>query len=143
MAAVIPRKRHRQVAEINVVPYIDVMLVLLVIFMVTAPLITAGVQVELPVGEAEPLPQDEETPLIASIDKDGLYYLTYGEQQDKALAEEDLRRFVQAYLQENPKTPVMVNGDRSVSYDQVMTLMVLLKGEGVESVGLMVDSSEQ
>lgn len=136
------RAKRRPVAEINVVPYIDVMLVLLVIFMITAPLITAGVNVDLPQESAAPLSTDSETPIIASIDKQGLYYLSVGDSKDQSLEPDELAVLVRAYLAEKPKAPVMVNGDKSISYEQVMRLMVLLQAAGVDNVGLMVDSSE-
>lgn len=130
-------------AEINVVPYIDVMLVLLVIFMITAPLITAGVNVELPQAAAEPLSANEEPPLIASIDASGNYYLSVGESQDQALEPHELVELVMAHMQLNPKAQIMINGDRNVSYDKVVRLMVLLQSEtGIESVGLMTEPDE-
>ncbi|MGX5173057.1 protein TolR [Aliikangiella sp. IMCC44653] len=139
--APISRKiKRRPVAEINVVPYIDVMLVLLVIFMITAPLITAGVKVDLPEAAAEPMSSDEEPPLIASIDASGNYYLSVGESQDQALESHQLIELVLAHKKLNPKVQVMINGDRSVPYDKVVRLMVLLQSQaGIESVGLMTD----
>lgn len=127
-------------AEINVVPYIDVMLVLLVIFMITAPLITAGVKVDLPEVSAEPISAEAEPPLIATIDASGNYYLSIGESSDQALEAHQLVELVAAHRQINPKVQVMINGDRNVPYDKVVRLMVLLQGQaGIESVGLMTD----
>ncbi|MCO7224779.1 protein TolR [Pleionea sp. CnH1-48] len=135
--------RRRPIAEINVVPYIDVMLVLLVIFMITAPLITAGVNVDLPEASAEPMPADEEPPLIASIDASGNYYLSIGDSRDEALEARQLVALVLAHKELNPEVKVMINGDRAVPYDRVVKLMVLLQQEaGIESVGLMTDPSE-
>lgn len=138
------RVRRRKVAEINVVPYIDVMLVLLIIFMVTAPLITQGVKVELPKANAQPLDKDSKTPLVASIDADGNYYLAVGTSKNEPMTAEEVATLVAAHLQIEPDTPVVVNGDGAVSYDAVIQLMVLLQQKaGVPSVGLMTDSLEQ
>lgn len=134
------RNRRKLVAEINVVPYIDVMLVLLIIFMVTAPLITQGVAVDLPQASAEPLSDETQIPLVATVDRAGLYYLDSGDNSAAAsevLSGESLQTLVMAQLQLNPKRPVVVRGDKDVSYEQVMKLMVLLQGAGVPSVGLM------
>ena len=137
------RVRRRKVAEINVVPYIDVMLVLLIIFMVTAPLITQGVKVDLPQAEAEPLDKDTKPPLVASVDAQGRYYITLGANDKEPLSAEEVATLVKAHLMVNPDTPVVVNGDGSVSYDAVIQLMVLLQQvAGVPSVGLMTDSVE-
>lgn len=137
------RVRRRKVAEINVVPYIDVMLVLLIIFMVTAPLITQGVKVDLPQAEAEPLDKDTKPPLVASIDAQGRYYITLGSNDKEPLSAEEVATLVKAHLAVNPDTPVVVNGDGAVSYNAVIQLMVLLQQvAGVPSVGLMTDSVE-
>ena len=137
------RVRRRKVAEINVVPYIDVMLVLLIIFMVTAPLITQGVKVDLPQGDAEPLDKDTKPPLVASVDAQGRYYITLGTNDKEPLSAEEVATLVKAHLAVNPDTPVVVNGDGAVSYDAVIQLMILLqKVAGVPSVGLMTDSVE-
>lgn len=137
------RVRRRKVAEINVVPYIDVMLVLLIIFMVTAPLITQGVKVDLPQAEAEALDKDTKPPLVASVDAQGRYYITLGANDKEPLSAEEVATLVKAHLLVNPDTPVVVNGDGAVSYNAVIQLMVLLqKVAGVPSVGLMTDSVE-
>ena len=138
------RVRRRKVAEINVVPYIDVMLVLLIIFMVTAPLVTQGVKVELPKADAEPLSKDSKTPLVASIDAEGNYYLAIGDNREAQMTAEEVATLVAAHLQLEPETPVVVNGDGAVSYNAVIQLMVLLqKKAGVPSIGLMTDSVEK
>jgi biopolymer transport protein TolR len=136
------RKRRRPVSEINVVPYIDVMLVLLIIFMVTAPLVTQGVKVELPKASAEALSEDSKPPLIASVNAEGEYFLNVGESQEEPLTAVDLATLVAAHLQKEPDTPVVVKGDGRVPYDNVVQLMVLLQRAGVPSVGLMTDSPE-
>ena len=138
------RVRRRKVAEINVVPYIDVMLVLLIIFMVTAPLITQGVKVDLPKADAKALDKDSKTPLVASVDAEGNYYLAIGENKEAPMTAEEVATLVAAHLQLEPDTPVVVNGDGAVSYNAVIQLMVLLqKKAGVPSVGLMTDSVEK
>lgn len=137
------RVRRRKVAEINVVPYIDVMLVLLIIFMVTAPLITQGVKVDLPQAKAEPLDKNTKPPLVASVDAQGRYYITLGTNDKEPLSAEEVAILVKAHLLVNPDTTVVVNGDGAVSYNAVIQLMVLLQDvAGVPSVGLMTDSME-
>lgn len=137
------RVRRRKVAEINVVPYIDVMLVLLIIFMVTAPLITQGVKVDLPQAKAESLDKDTKPPLVASVDAQGRYYITLGSNDKEPLSAEEVAILVKAHLAVNPDTPVVVNGDGAVSYNAVIQLMVLLQEvAGVPSVGLMTDPVE-
>lgn len=138
------RKRRRPVAEINVVPYIDVMLVLLIIFMATVPIITQGVKVDLPqTAEAESLSEDSKPPLVASVDIDGNYFLDVGDSSDVALSDSELTAMVQAHLQLEPGVPVVVKGDGAVAYEQVVRLMVLLQQAGVPSVGLMTQPQEQ
>ncbi|UAA37321.1 protein TolR [Paraneptunicella aestuarii] len=137
------RKRRKPVAEINVVPYIDVMLVLLIIFMVTAPLVTQGVKVDLPKADAEPLKDDTKPPLIASVDAQGNYFLNVGDSQDTPMQANELATLVAAHLEVEPGTPVIVKGDGQVPYNQVVQLMVLLQKAGVPSVGLMTDSIEE
>ena len=140
---IVRKNKRKPVAEINVVPYIDVMLVLLVIFMITAPLITAGVKVDLPEASAEPISANDEPPLIASIDASGNYYLSVGESSDQALEPHELVELVLAHRKLNPNAQVMINGDRNVAYDKVVQLMVLLQSEvGVDSIGLMTDPDE-
>jgi len=138
--SIIKKNKRKPVCEINVVPYIDVMLVLLVIFMITAPLITAGVKVDLPQVNAEPISANAEPPLIASIDQSGNYYLSVGDTSDEALELHELIELVIAHKQINPKAEIMINGDRNVVYNKVVQLMNLLQTQaGVESVGLMTE----
>ncbi|CUA83719.1 protein TolR [Pseudidiomarina woesei] len=137
----VTRRRRKQVSEINVVPYIDVMLVLLIIFMVTAPLITQGVKVDLPKASAEPLDPESEPPIVASVDRDGNYFLSTANDPNAAIGVVDLAVMVQAELQVSPNRPVVVKGDGAVQYNQVVQLMVLLQKAGVPQVGLMTDSS--
>lgn len=131
------RRRRRPVAEINVVPYIDVMLVLLIIFMITAPLLSQGVEVDLPQAQAESLDTEDTQPLIASVDADGLYYLNIGGDQEEPMSAVDLATLVAAHLHLEPDTPVVVRGDGAVPYADVVQLMVLLQRAGAGSVGLM------
>lgn len=137
------RKRRRPMAEINVVPYIDVMLVLLIIFMVTAPLITQGVHVELPQADAQPMDQDDEPPLVISVNLAGELFLNVGEAKEDALEGEDLVRRIAAVLRNKPKTQVMVRGDAGVEYGRVVRAMVLAQTAGAPSVGLITEPPEE
>lgn len=132
------RGKRKQVAEINVVPYIDVMLVLLVIFMVTAPMLTQGVDVELPNANATPIESDNSDVLIASVDRDGQYYIDIGGEQ-APLGLEELKDRVRKVLAQNPSLPVLVRGDKNVSYGDVVGLMVALQGAGVPNIGLVTE----
>lgn len=134
------KKRHGAMAEINVVPYIDVMLVLLIIFMVTAPLITQGVQVDLPKATSKPLEKDEKEPLIVSIKADGSYYINLGDKKEEPVAVDRVGEQVAIVLRATPGTPVYVGGDRTVPYGEVVKLMTILQAAGAESVGLMTDN---
>ena len=136
------RKKRRPVAEINVVPYIDVMLVLLVIFMVTMPIITQGVNVELPKSAAEPIAQmqDGKTPLIATVDEDGLYYFEKDGKQQGPFTSSQLQVEVASWLSIEPGTQVIVKGDGRVDYNSVIRLINVLKQAGAPAVGLMTDN---
>ncbi|MBU3005610.1 protein TolR [Paraglaciecola arctica] len=136
------RKRRRPVSEINVVPYIDVMLVLLIIFMVTAPLVTQGVKVDLPEAQAQPLDEESNPPLVATVDAKGQYFLNSGESQQEPMSAVDLAVLVQEHLKREPNTPVVVKGDGAVAYSEVVQLMVLLQRAGAPSVGLMTTPPE-
>ncbi|NIP72887.1 MAG: ExbD/TolR family protein, partial [Gammaproteobacteria bacterium] len=115
------RIRKRPMSEINVVPYIDVMLVLLVIFMITTPLLTSGVDVELPQAAARPVRANEQKPVVVSVDAGGNYYVDVGEDPDQPVDAETLMARVAAVLRHRPDTPVMVKGDRGVPYGEVVT----------------------
>lgn len=134
------RKRRRKVAEINVVPYIDVMLVLLIIFMVTAPLITQGVNVELPAADAEPLEKDSDDPLVATVDVDGNFYLNKIDAPKQALTEKEFMIEATAYRELHPNAPVVVKGDKDVRYEEVIRVMAMLQASGFPAVGLMTES---
>ena len=136
------KRRNRVVAEINVVPYIDVMLVLLIIFMVTAPLVTQGVKVDLPQAAAEPLKEDSKPPLVASVDKQGRFYLEVGSSGETPLDANEMSALVRAQLQKDPAAQFIVKGDEAVRYKRVMQLMVLLQDAGVPSLGLMTEPEQ-
>lgn len=129
-------------AEINVVPYIDVMLVLLVIFMITAPLLTQGVKVELPQMDSEPLPPEADDPVVVSVNAKGEFFIDIGEGKNDPVDAETLVVRIQALLKYKPKTPIMVRGDRNVDYGRVMEAMVLIQQGGAPSVGLITESPE-
>jgi len=136
--------RHRKkklVAEINVVPYIDVMLVLLIIFMVTAPLLSTGVKVELPKAAAEPMDNNDEEPFVVTVDAQGNYYVN--DDEDEIADEREIELKARAVLQRNPKLPFMVRGDGAADYAYVVKAMVLLQNAGVESVGLITNPPEE
>jgi biopolymer transport protein TolR len=129
---------RRLMGEINVVPYIDVMLVLLIIFMVTAPMLSAGIQVDLPQAAAEPLPPDLE-PLVLSIDAAGAMYLNIGDAKAPQGADRVLE-VVSAALRREPERPVLVKADRTVEYGRVVEGMSLLQQAGVQKVGFATES---
>jgi biopolymer transport protein TolR len=135
--------RRRPISEINVVPYIDVMLVLLVIFMVTAPLLTQGVKVDLPNADAEPIDTREREPLVVSVTASGEYFVNYGEDKDKPIDAQTLVTRTSALLRLRPGLPVVVRGDTSVPYGAVVAVMTLLQKAGAPSVGLMTDPPEE
>jgi len=135
-------KKRRPMSEINVVPYIDVMLVLLIIFMITAPLIQQGVEIDLPQASANPLPPDQDEPVVVSVDKKGDFYLDIGDQPDKPIDAQLLINRVAAVRQLKPNVPVLVRGDRDVGYGSVIDVMVLLQKAGIEKVGLMTQQPE-
>ncbi|MBB3189148.1 protein TolR [Halomonas cerina] len=129
--------RRKPMNEINVVPFIDVMLVLLVIFMITAPMLTQGVQVDLPQVSSEPIEETENRdPIIVSMDREGQLFITLGEDESTVSLDELSQRVI-ILLERQPGTPVLVRGDRNVAYGQVITLMSTLQAAGVENVGLI------
>ena len=135
--------KRKPVSEINVVPYIDVMLVLLIIFMITAPLVQQGVEIDLPQASANPMPPEQREPLIISVSKAGDLYLNIGQDNDKPIDEDLLGNRVAAVMKNHPQTPVLVRGDKEVDYGRVTEAMVLLQAAGVEKVGLMTESLDQ
>jgi len=136
-----PMRKRRLMAEINVVPYIDVMLVLLIIFMVTAPMLTQGVKVELPDAGAEALDpemQDSE-PLILSVDSSGAFYLNVGDDEEQPREPAQILQLASTVISSNPKVPVLVKADESVAYGRVISGMVLLQSAGATKVGFLTD----
>ncbi len=136
------RRARRQVAEINVVPYIDVMLVLLVIFMITAPLLQTGVEIDLPDAAATPIANVEgesQEPLILSVDAQGQWFLNVGEEPESPLTREEVQRLASAVLRLNPSRRVLVAGDQAIEYGQIMQAMVTLQLSGAPEIGLMSD----
>jgi len=135
-----PLQKRKLMGEINVVPYIDVMLVLLVIFMVTAPLLTQGIEVDLPKANAAPI-QDaqDQDPLVLSVDAAGNLYLNAGDDEDKPTSGEEIKRRVGIVLGEQPNTPVLVKADRAVPYGNVVGAMVVLQRAGAQSIGFVTD----
>lgn len=142
------RQRKKQLAEINVVPYIDVMLVLLIIFMVTAPLLSQGVKVDLPQAQAQPIATKPPEPIIVSIDAKGNYYLNTSANPGQPINQQDLAAQVKQQLLPTP-TPgaeqrqVLVKGDKNVDYGKVVQAMVILQQAGAASVGLMTQADEK
>jgi len=131
------RQRRRPMAEINVVPYIDVMLVLLVVFMVTAPMLYQGVNLDLPQVDSEPIAEEEAEPLIVSLDADGQVYLSTAEDPASPLSREALRARIAEIVREEPERRVLLRGDEAVAYGEVVALMAELREAGVPSIGLM------
>lgn len=133
------RARLRPMAEINVVPYIDVMLVLLIIFMVTAPMLMQGVQVDLPQAKTEPVDNQDSEPLIVSINARGQLFLNLGAQDDQILSLATVRQRVGAVMRRSPDKPLLVWGDRAVPYGEVVALMAALQDAGAAGVGLVTE----
>ncbi len=134
------RNKLRPMAEINVVPYIDVMLVLLIIFMVTAPMLMQGVKVDLPVANADPVENQDSEPLIISLKSSGELFLNLGSGEDMSLSLATIKQRVSVIMRRNPQKPVLVWGDRAVPYGDVVTLMTALQQAGAPSVGLVTES---
>ena len=139
------RKGRRLMGEINVVPYIDVMLVLLIIFMITAPLLTQGIEVNLPSADAEPLDQEllrQTDPLILTVTANGDFYLNIGSDEDKPVEARIIVARAAAVMRREPKTPMLVRADEAVPYGRVVEGMVLLQVAGAERVGFVTDPPE-
>ena len=134
------RKRRHLLAEMNVVPYIDVMLVLLVIFMVTAPMLTQGIKVELPEISSDSINVDSAEPMIVSIKANGSYWLKQGDKADKAMKLPDLMQTLQVVQQTQPKMQVLLNGDKNVPYGEVVKLMASLQQANILRVGLLTET---
>ena len=133
------RARKRPMSEINVVPYIDVMLVLLVIFMITAPLLNQGIEVDLPQADAEPVDATQQDPLVLTVDAEGRYFLNVGGDPKQDIDAETLVLRVAAVLRQRPRATVLVRGDASVDYGLVVMAMSLLQQAGAARVGLITE----
>jgi biopolymer transport protein TolR len=138
-------KGRRLMGEINVVPYIDVMLVLLLIFMITAPLLTQGISVDLPAVGAEPLDPDllrDNEPLVLSVDREGAFYLNIGDDPDAPVDEQTVLATTAAVMRRNSETPVLVKADEQVPWGRLARGMVLLTQAGAANVGMITDPLE-
>ncbi len=134
------RQKRALMSEMNVVPYIDVMLVLLVIFMITAPLLTTGVEVDLPNTDAKPVdPEKQSDPIVLSINSVGEWFLNIGEDTDIAIDADNALKLTAQALQDEPGRGVMVAADENINYGLVMEAMVTLQGAGADKVQLMSD----
>lgn len=139
-----PKVKKNLKAEINVVPFIDVMLVLLIVFMIAAPMMTQGIKVELPKSASEPIENKDEEPITVSVKKDGGFYIEYGgggskEDAERARPLHEIKDIVSKVMSAKPNTLVFVQGDRSVTYGVIVELMGELKAAGAPSVGLITD----
>lgn len=141
MAGVMSRGKRgkRLVAEMNVVPYIDVTLVLLIIFMVTAPLVTQGVKVELPQAESEPVPPSDSEQVIVTIDAAGEIYINSEKESDAPVEADTLVSRLEVVKKYKPKTTFLVKGDQGVPYGRVVEVMALMNSAGIKDVGLLTD----
>ena len=135
-----PLQKRKLMGEINVVPYIDVMLVLLVIFMVTAPLLTQGIEVDLPKANSEPIQEvPNHRPLVLSVDAEGNLYIDVGDNENEPASGKEVVAKVGAILRNRPDTPILVKADRSVPYGNVVGAMVLLQQGGAQNIGFVTD----
>ena len=139
-------RRRRLMGEINVVPYIDVMLVLLIIFMITAPLLAEGIRVELPKAGAQPIPPDllkDSKPIVLTIDQAGQLFLNYGGKDDEPIDAATVESRAAAVLRRNPETAVLVRGDYRVAYGEVVGAMTILQRAGAAKVGFITQPPEK
>ncbi len=135
-----PMQKRKLMGEINVVPYIDVMLVLLVIFMVTAPMLTQGIKVDLPKANSEPIDNvPNYQPLVLSVDAEGNLYINVGDDEDQPASGKEVVARVGAVLRNRPETPILVKADRAVPYGHVVGAMVVLQRGGAEHIGFVTD----
>ena len=136
-------KKRKVISELTVVPYIDVMLVLLIIFMVTAPLLTQGIKVELPKAGAEPISDTSSlAPLILSVNATGELFINVGDEENTPKDAESIVSRTRAVLASQPTTMVLVKADRRVPYGNVVGAMVLLQQGGAENIGFVTDALE-
>lgn len=134
-------RRRKLSSDINVVPYIDVMLVLLIIFMVTTPLLTQGIEVDLPAADTEPMSTPAE-PITLIIDAAGHYFLDIGTAQNKALEDDELVRRIRAVVRNKPDQMIVVKGDRRVPYGRVAYGMSLMQEAGASKIGFVTEPGE-
>ena len=137
------RAPRRMMSEINAVPYIDVMLVLLVVFMITAPMMVQGIGVELPRTGDEPLDLDDQEPVIVSVDSEGRYFIDVGEDTHEATTLESVRERASRIQRNAPGTQFLVEGDEEVPYGRVIALMSALQGAGIERLGLVTQPPDR
>ena len=140
------RRKRRLMGEINVVPYIDVMLVLLIIFMITAPLLAEGVKVDLPKAGARPIPPEmlkDSKPIVLTIDAQGRLFLNYAPKQDEPMDPAAVEAAAAAVLRRAPETAVLVRGDYRVAYGEIVGAMTLLQRAGANKVGFITQPPEQ
>jgi len=135
-------KNRRLMAEINVVPYIDVMLVLLIIFMVTAPLLQQGVEIDLPQAAAEPLESNQLDAIVINIKRNGEYLVQVGSGKTTGVEKTDLTDFVVTLKNKHPSSPVLIRGDKAVAYGKIVDALVLLQSASIEKVSLMTEMPE-
>lgn len=137
---------RKPMSEINVVPFIDVMLVLLVIFMITAPLLTQGVKVDLPKTAAKSIPDQQKEPLIVTVDSSGNYFLNLADKPNQPITPRTLSHLVSTQLANQSagnKRPVLVRGDKNANYGKVLEAMALLQEAGAKSVGLITQPTTE
>ncbi len=140
MPAVVRGGKRRLMGEINVVPYIDVMLVLLIIFMITAPLLTQGIKVNLPKAAAQPLQQHNQEPLVLSVDARGRLYMNVGAHPRDPIDDETALVRATVALRREPDRPVRVNADQSITYGRVVQAMALLQQAGATDIGFQTQA---
>lgn len=136
-------KKRKPLAEINVVPYIDVMLVLLVVFMVTAPLLMQGIKVDLPNATSSIMNEEKDEPVVVSINNKGQYFINVGKTPDQPRPLSDITSDIAKLLKDKPTIPILVWGDKSIEYGAVVSLMGDLKNAGAPSVGLVTEPYER
>lgn len=135
-----PLQKRKLMSEINVVPYIDVMLVLLVIFMVTAPMLTQGIEVSLPKANSEPINEvSNHPPVVLSVDAEGKLYLSVGDNKNEPITGKEVVAHIGAVMRNRPDTPILVKADRAVPYGNVVGAMVLLQKGGALNIGFVTD----
>lgn len=132
------RPRRRMMADINVVPYIDVMLVLLVVFMVTAPLLTQGIKVELPSASGDPIEQQQE-PVVLSVNAQGQYFVNLGDKEESPKTLEEIGTIVTSVRLQKPNVPLFLEGDQEASYGSIAAMLGYMQSLGVNDVSLVTD----